>query len=313
MARIVFMGTPEFAVPSLEALASSGHEVVGAFAQPDRPVGRGHKLAPCPVKARAEALGIPVFQFEKIRCPEGVAQLAALAPDIAVTAAFGQILTQELLDIPKKGVINVHASLLPRHRGSAPINQAILMGDEKTGITIMQTERGLDTGPMFASAETPIDAGETAGQLAQRLSLMGAKLLAEKLDDILEGALTPVAQDADSATYEPMLTRDMGVLDFALTATELDRRVRGLDPWPGTYTESPLGRLKVFMVRPMPDGGKGAPGEVLVSDPKGGLIVACRDGAVELVEIQLPGGRRMAAKACLQGKAIPVGTMLGTP
>ena len=194
-ARIVFMGTPEFAVPSLDALLDAGYEVVGAFTQPDRPAGRGNKLTACPVKLRAIERGVPVFQFEKIRRPEGVAQLRALNPDVVVTAAFGQILTREILDIPTRGTVNVHASLLPAYRGSAPINWCILNGEAEAGVTIMLTDESIDTGDMLRAKSTPIGELETAGELTERLSRLGAELLAETLPDYLDGKITPVKQD----------------------------------------------------------------------------------------------------------------------
>lgn len=311
MAKVVFMGTPEFAVPSLNALMEAGHQVAGVFTQPDRPVGRGHKLAACPVKQRAEALGIPVFQYEKIRCEEGVAQLRSLQPDVAVTAAFGQILTQEILDIPKHGVINVHASLLPRHRGSAPIHYAILMGDTETGVTLMQTERGLDTGPMFTRCVTPIGADEDVETLTERLSQMGAGLLRDSLEDILSGKLSPVPQDESEATYEPMLKREMGQIDWQLSAGDLVRRVRALNPWPGVYTECPYGRMKVYRASALEENGGAAPGTVLAASPREGLTVACGEGALRILELQLPNAKRMAAGACLAGKPMDAGTLLG--
>lgn len=311
MARVVFMGTPEFAVPSLDALLDTGYEVVGVFTQPDRPVGRGHKLAACPVKARALERGCEVFQFEKLRSPEGVAQLKALEPDVAVTAAFGQILTQELLDVPKRGVVNVHASLLPRHRGSAPINWCILQGERTAGVTTMLTARGIDTGDMLLSAETEIGELETAGELTVRLAKLGAELLTETLEKYLSGELTSVPQDETQATYEPMLDKDMALIDWTRPATELACQVRGLNPWPCAFTDTPAGRLKVYLARPADGNGGAAPGTVVASGAREGLIVACGTGCLELLEIQAPNAKRMAAKAYLMGKKIDVGTRFG--
>ena len=205
------MGTPEFAVPSLKALTDDDrYDIVGVITQPDRPAGRGKKLTACPVKQFALEHGLPVYQFERLRKPEGVEQLKALAPDVVITAAFGQILTQALLDIPRFGTLNVHASLLPRHRGSAPINWCILMGERETGVTIMRTDVGMDTGDILRSAATPIGELETAGELTDRLCALGAGLLAETLPDYLEGRIDPIPQDNDTATYEPMLDKAMG-------------------------------------------------------------------------------------------------------
>ena len=311
MTRVVFMGTPEFAVPSLDALCDAGYDVVGAFTQPDRPAGRGKKLTACPVKQRALERGIPVYQFDRIRRPEGVAQLRELRPDVVVTAAFGQILTQEILDIPARGTINVHASLLPKHRGSAPINWCILMGDAQTGVTIMRTDIGIDTGDMLVSRSTAIGELETAGELTGRLSVLGAELLAEVLPKYLSGEIVPVAQDASEATYEPMLKKEMGEIDWTQSAEVIARQVRGLNPWPGASTGMAAGRLKLYLARAVQTGSDAAPGTVIVSGPKAGLMVKCGEGALEILEMQAPNARRMAAKAYLMGKRIDVGTRLG--
>ncbi len=309
MTRVVFMGTPQFAVPSLEALARGGYDIVGVFTQPDRPAGRGKKLTACPVKEKALALGLPVFQFEKIRRPEGVAQLRALAPDVAVTAAFGQILTQELLDIPVHGVVNVHASLLPGYRGPAPINWALVNGETEAGVTIMRTDAGIDTGDILRARSTPVGALETAGELTERLSALGAALLAETLPDYLAGRIVPVKQDPDRASYQPMLDKTMGEIDWTLSAREIANRVRGLNPWPCAYTDMPEGRLKLYLAKAVD--GAGQPGAVLASGPKEGLVVACGEGALEILELQAPGGKRMAARAYLMGRKIEKGTRLG--
>ncbi len=311
MTKIVFMGTPEFAVPSLDALLDAGYDVVGAFTQPDRPVGRGHKLAACPVKARALERGCEVFQFEKVKAPEGVAQLKALAPDVIVTAAFGQILTQEILDIPQYGVVNVHASLLPRHRGSAPINWCILQGEKTAGVTTMLTARGIDTGDMLLKAETEIGELETAGELTVRLSEMGGKLLVETLEKYLSGEIKPVPQDEAASSYEPMLDKDMGIIDWTKPAQEIACQVRGLNPWPCAMTELPGGKLKVYLAKPADMSSDAAPGTVIASGAKEGLIVSCGEGCLELIEIQAPNAKRMTAKAYLMGKKIDVGTRLG--
>ena len=311
MTKVVFMGTPEFAVPSLDALLDAGYQVVGVFTQPDRPAGRGKKLTACPVKARALERGCEVFQFEKVKTPEGVAQLKALAPDVIVTAAFGQILTQEILDIPQHGVVNVHASLLPRHRGSAPINWCILQGEKTAGVTTMLTARGIDTGDMLLKAETEIGELETAGELTVRLSEMGGKLLVETLEKYLSGEIKPIPQDEAASTYEPMLDRDMGVIDWTKSANEIACQVRGLNPWPCAVTEYEAGKLKVYLAKAMDQASDAAPGTVIASGAKEGLIVACGEGCLELMEIQAPNAKRMTAKAYLMGKKIDVGTRLG--
>ena len=307
--RVVFMGTPEFAVPSLKALAEDGrYDIVGVITQPDRPAGRGNRLTACPVKQFALEKGLSVYQFERIRRPEGVEQMKALAPDVCVTAAFGQILTQELLDIPVHGTVNVHASLLPKHRGSAPINWCILMGERETGVTIMRTDAGIDTGDMLKSASTPIGELETAGELTARLSELGARLLADTLPDYLEGRIEPVPQDHDAASYQPMLDKAMGEVDWTQSAAALACRVRGLNPWPCAYTDLDGGRLKLYLARAVDCNVNAAPGTVIASSPKEGLVVRCGEGALEILEMQAPGGKRMAAKAYLMGKKIEVGT-----
>lgn len=311
MTRVVFMGTPEFAVPSLNALLDAGYEVAGVFTQPDRPAGRGNRLTACPVKVRALERGCEVFQFEKVKTPEGVAQLKALQPDVIVTAAFGQILTQEILDIPRHGVVNVHASLLPRHRGSAPINWCILQGEKTAGVTTMLTARGIDTGDMLLKAETEIGALETAGELTVRLADMGGKLLAETLEKYLGGEIRPIPQDEAASTYEPMLTREMGEIDWTRPAEEIACQVRGLNPWPCAYTDYAAGRLKVYLAQPVEAQTDAEPGTVIASGAKTGLIVACGAGCLELLEIQAPNARRMTAKAYLMGKKIEIGTRFG--
>ncbi len=310
--RIVFMGTPDFAVPSLKALAEDGrYEIVGVICQPDRPAGRGKKLAACPVKQAALDKGLPVYQFERIRRPEGVAQLKTLAPDVVVTAAFGQILTQELLDIPVHGTVNVHASLLPGYRGPAPINWCIVNGESETGVTIMRTDIGIDTGDILSAVSTPIGELETAGELTLRLAELGAGLLADTLPEYLSGALKPVPQDPEKASYQPMLDKAMGGIDWSLAARQIACRVRGFNPWPGAYTDMPEGRLKLLLARAVACDSDAAPGTVIASGPKEGLVVRCGEGALEVLELQAPGGKRMAAKAYLTGKKIGVGTVFG--
>ena len=304
--RIVFMGTPDFAVPSLAAIHAAGYEIVGVITQPDRPAGRGNKLTACPVKQKALELGLPVYQFERLRKQEGLDCLRALAPDICVTAAFGQILSQKLLDVPRMGTVNVHASLLPKHRGSAPINRCIQMGDTVTGVTTMLTDRGIDTGHMLLSRETPIGPEETAGELTDRLAKLGAELIVETLEKYIAGEITPVPQNHAEATHEPMMQKDDGRIDWTKSAREIDCHVRGMNPWPGAFTECSMGRMKVFKVRAA-EGVSGSAGEVLVSGAKQGLIIGSGDGAVEIVELQMPGANRMPAKAYLQGKTIPLG------
>ena len=307
--RVVFMGTPEFAVPSLKALLDAGYGVVGVFTQPDRPVGRGHKLAACPVKKLAVERGVPVYQFERLRNEEGLACLRALAPDIVVTAAFGQILSQALLDVPKMGTVNVHASLLPAYRGAAPINWCILNGETRTGVTTMLTDAGVDTGAMLLRRETDIGEVETAAELSARLSQLGAELLIETLKGYIAGEIAPTPQDERLASRQPMLKKEMGLIDWTRSAKEIACQARGLDPWPSAYTDYLGGTLKIYRARPA--AGEGEPGTVLRSSAKEGLFVACGEGALEVLEMQAPGGKRMSARAYLAGKKIEPGTKFG--
>ena len=305
--RIVFMGTPDFAVASLRALCEGGYDVVGVFTQPDRPKGRGNRVVMTPVKEYAVSRGIPVFQPQHIR-RDGLTDLQKLAPDLCVTAAFGQILSQAVLDVPPLGTINVHASLLPRHRGSAPINWAILQGDREAGVTTMMTARGIDNGDMLLRAATPIAPGETAGELTERLSVMGASLLLDTLKALENGTLTRVPQDESAMTYDPMLNKDMGVLDWTRPAAEIVSRIHGLNPWPGCTTPYEGQRLK--LLRAETAEGAGQPGEILTADPKAGLVIAAGEGAVRVMQMQAPGGKPMNPKDYLRGHPMAVGTVL---
>lgn len=308
--RVVFMGTPEFAVPSFRALLEHGCEVVGAFTQPDRPAGRGFKLAACPVKMEAERAGVPVFQFQKIRSDEGLAALTQLAPDVCVTAAFGQILSQKVLDIPKIGTVNVHASLLPAYRGAAPVNWCVIEGEQVTGVTTMMTDKGIDTGDILLQRETAILPEETAGELLTRLSVIGADLLIDTLEKIEAGSCPRVPQDAAHASYFPMLKKEMGLIDFSKDAKRIVNLVRGLNPWPGAYAMLPEGQLKIHKARSASYTGGAKPGEIVEASAKTGLVVACGGGAVEILEMQAPNAKPMTAKAYLAGKKLPVGAVL---
>ncbi len=300
--RIVFMGTPEFAVPSLERLVADGHEVCGVFTQPDRPKGRGNRLTPSPVKVCAQRHGIPVFQPERIR-RDGVEQLKALAPELCVTAAFGQILSQEILDIPPLGNINVHASLLPRHRGSAPIAHAILQGDRTAGVTTMRMDAGIDTGDILLMAETEIGETETCGELTERLSLLGAELLGETLRQLAGGTLEARKQDEAEMTYDPMLKKEMGEVDFTAPADRVKGQINGLNPWP--CASVPLGEGRLKLMRAALAEGAGRPGEVLKASAREGLVIACGTGAVRILELQAPGGKKMRAEDFLRGHEMP--------
>lgn len=305
------MGTPDFAVPSLRALVDQDYEVVGVFCQPDRPKGRGHKLAACPVKELAQSAGIPVFQPERIKREEGVAMLKACAPDLCVTAAFGQLLSQEILDIPPLGTINVHSSLLPKHRGSAPINWSIIKGDQVTGVTTMFTDKGMDTGDILLTRETPIGPAENAGELTDRLAVMGAQLLIETIRALEAGTLARIPQDHEAATYEPKMDKELGRIDWSKSAQELDWLVRGTTPWPGAFTTLGEQTIKVFELAVLSGAASGVPGEVIAADGKRGLVVSCGDHDVVLTQIQMPGAKRMNAKDYLRGHTMETGVCLG--
>ena len=297
--RIVFMGTPEFAVPSLRTLLEfPGAEVVGVFTQPDRPKGRGNKLTPSPVKQAALEAGIPVFQPERIR-KTGVEALRELKPDLCVTAAFGQILSREILEIPPLGNINVHASLLPRHRGAAPIAYAIMAGDKKTGVTTMMMDEGIDTGDILMQQETEIGESETCAELTERLGQIGAETLRATLQALTEGTLKQIPQKNEEMTYDPMLTKEMGTTDFTGSADSVRGLINGLNPWP--CVSIPWGGERLKLLRAAGAEGTGTPGEILLADPKGGLVVACGEGAVRILEVQAPGGKRMRAEDYLRG------------
>lgn len=303
------MGTPAFAVPSLSALLKAGHEVVGVFTQPDRPKGRGGKVQMSPVKELALAHSIPVFQPLKIRT-DGLDDLTALAPDLCVTAAFGQILSEAVLAVPKQGTVNVHASLLPRHRGPAPVNWAILQGDAETGVTTMLTDKGIDTGDMLLRATTPITEDDTAETLLTRLAQIGADLLLETIGRLSRGDCPREKQDEALMTYEPKLSRELGALDFSQPTRDSLLRIRAVIPWPGAYAPVANGMLKVWRAVKTESSSTAAPGTVLLANPKQGLVIATGDGAMELVEIQAPNAKRMDARAYLRGHAIDAGKPL---
>ncbi len=287
--NLVFAGTPEFARASLEALVEAGRIPIAVYTQPDRPAGRGKKLTASPVKRYALEHGIPVYQPATLRDDAAVEELRALQPDLLVVAAYGLILPQTVLDIPTHGCINVHASILPRWRGAAPIQAAILAGDETTGISLMRMTAGLDCGPVFHVADIAIGAEETAGDLHDRLAALGATTLVEKLDDIVAGRLEAVDQDDSLATYAPKIDKQDAEIDWRLPAAEVARRIRAYNPFPGAFTHAGETRLKIWSARPVD--GAGAPGEVLQFDSDA-IVVACGDGALRLDELQLPGKRR---------------------
>lgn len=305
--RIVFMGTPDFAVPSLQALIDAGHEVCAVYTQPDKPQGRKQILTAPPVKTLAIEHDIPVFQPNTLKNEDEQARLRELAPEVIIVVAYGKLLPKAVLDIPPHGCINVHGSLLPRWRGAAPIQWAVIAGDEMAGVTTMQMAEGLDTGDMLLTYETKVGEKETAGELFDRLAQSGAELLTEtlvKLDEI-----TPRPQDDAQSCYAHMLDKQMAVIDWSKSAHEIDCLIRGLNPWPIALTTLSGERLKVFAAEKA--AGNGEPGTVLEADPKKGLTVACGEGALRLTEIQLVGGKRMKATDFLRGHSLEVGVKLG--
>jgi methionyl-tRNA formyltransferase len=304
--KVVFFGSPEFAVPSLRLVAER-HEVVLAISQPDRPAGRGRSLTAPPVKQLATQLGIAVEQPVKLRDPALHDRLRALDADLFVVVAYGRLLPPALLEVPRLGPWNVHASLLPAYRGAAPIQWAVIRGETRTGVSIMRLEEGLDTGPVVALREEAIREDDTAGSLSERLSVMGAELLVEILPRITRGEAALQPQDDARATLAPLLEKRHGLLDFTLPARLVSAQARGVDPWPGPTTIFEGEPLKLF--RPQVRAGQGSPGEVLEAGPDG-LLVACGEGAVAFGELQLAGRKRLPAAAVLAGRAIPVGSRL---
>lgn len=300
--RLVFAGTPDFAVPGLETVLDSGHELLAVYTQPDRPAGRGRQLAASPVKQRALAAGVEVRQPETLRDSEVQAGLAALAPDLMIVIAYGLILPKKVLAIPAHGCWNVHASLLPRWRGAAPIQRAILAGDEETGVCLMQMAAGLDTGPVLLSEATTIEADDTGQSLHDRLGQLGAEALAEGLH-LLAGDVLPsaVAQHEAGVTYAHKLEKAESKLDWSQSAVELDRRIRAFEPWPGTEGEIAGERLRIWQARPLEKAPTAAPGTVLAAG-RDGIDVACGEGVLRVLGVQRAGGRRIGVADYLNGR-----------
>jgi len=311
----VFMGTPDFAVPSLRALAE-GPYMVTVVTQPDRPTGRGARVSPPPVKVAAEELGLPVIQPESLRDPEFRERMAAMHPDVTVLVAYGEYVAPVLLDLPRHGSINLHPSLLPRWRGSTPIQSAILAGDTETGVSIIRMDRGLDTGPIVAQRATPLGPDETHPQLSARLAALGAGLLAEVLPLWLRGEIEAVPQPEEGATMTRTLSKEDGLLDWTLGAEELSRRVRALQPWPGTYTYWGDRMLKVLLARPLEGGEAAVPGTVVALPGEGRaprVGVQTGLGLLELLQVQLAGKAPIEARALLSGYPQIAGSVLGPP
>jgi methionyl-tRNA formyltransferase len=308
--KTIFMGTPAFAVPALRALAAAENVTLVAT-NPDRPAGRGNVVAPTPVKAEAARLGIPVFQPEKARHPDAIARFAEEKPDLIVVAAYGHILPKAILDIPKYGCINVHASILPRYRGAAPINWAVARGETKTGVTIMQMDVGMDTGPMLHVREMPIGDDDTAESIYPRLAELGAQALVEALEKLHDGKLVATPQDGALATMAPMLKKEHGKADWSLAARDIRNLVRGLTPWPSvTATHGGKGLRLVSVSVVSEEGAAGAPGAIL-SAGKDGVVVACGSGALRLDVVQPEGGKPMPSGAWALGRQLKAGDLLG--
>jgi methionyl-tRNA formyltransferase len=306
--RLVFLGTPAFAVPTLERIVSAGHHVLEVVTQPDRPRGRGQHPAPPPVKEAAERLGLPVYQPERVRRPEAVERLRALAPDAMVVVGYGQIIPQSVIDIPPLGILNVHASLLPKYRGAGPIQWAILRGETRTGVTIMRIDAGLDTGDMLAKAETEIGLDENAVELGRRLSVLGADLLTETLAEFAAGNIVPEKQDDSKATHAPLLKKEDGLIDWTWPAAEVHNRIRGLQPWPGAYTTLRGQTLHIWKGRPAGQISDLPPGSILSVKP---LVVACGSLALEVLELQLEGRKRLPAPEFANGQRLKENEILG--
>ncbi|MCW5846836.1 MAG: methionyl-tRNA formyltransferase [Anaerolineae bacterium] len=309
VARIIFMGTPEFAVPCLQALIET-QTVVGVVTQPDKPAGRGHQLRPSPVKAVAEAAGIPLYQPASLRREEAAEPLRRWQPDLIVVAAFGQILRPHVLYLPPRGCLNVHASLLPRWRGASPIQHALLAGDAATGVTLMRMDEGLDTGDMYTQESLTIDPRETAATLHDRLAVLGAEMLRRRLDAILDGRLTPIPQTEAGSTYAPMIHKEDGEIDWQQDVATLDRHVRAMTPWPGAFTTWAGDTLKVVAARALAARPLGRrPGTVMWAAD--GPAVMTGEGTLLLETVQLAGKRAMAAGDFVRGRPDFIGAILG--
>ena len=307
--RIIFLGSPAFALPTLQALIDSPHEIIAVVTQPDRPAGRGHAPTPPPVKTLALANQLRVLQPERVGELEVVEQLRTLEPDVAIVAAYGQILRQRFLDLPKRGLLNVHASLLPRHRGASPIVAAILAGDAVTGVTIMEVVRALDAGPMVAKVEVPIVESDTAGSLEARLAEAGAQKLIEVLEPWASGEITPEMQDESLATYAPMLKREDALIDWSRPAVEIWRQVRAFNPWPVAYTTWEGEQLRILEASPL-DGNSGESIGTVVPD-RDGFAVQTGEGLLVVSWLQLAGKRALPADVFLRGQRGFIGAHLG--
>ena len=306
--KIIFMGTPDFAAVSLEALLSSSHQVLAVVSQPDKPVGRGKKIKLSPVKEKAIAANIPVLQPEKAKDPGFIEELKEFQADIFVVAAYGKILPEAVLNLPPYGCVNVHGSLLPKYRGAAPIQWAIINGEEKTGVTIMQMNKGMDTGDMILKRELPIQQSDTGGSLYDKMAALGAEALLSALQSIEEGAFVREKQDDSMATYAPMLTKETGHIDWSRNSKDIVNLIRGLNPWPAAYTLYEGEPLKIWEGEALSQKAQGAPGQILNTN-KNGILTATGDGAILLTRIQARGGKAMAAADYIRGHTIEEGRL----
>ena len=308
--RVVFMGTPDFSVPTLEKIIEAGHEVIGVVTQPDKAKGRGKKVIFSPVKEKALEYNLPVYQPRRAREPEFIEEMRVLNPDVMVVVAFGQILPKDILDIPKYGCVNVHASLLPKYRGAAPIQWAVINGDAVSGVTTMQMDVGLDTGDMLLKAEVPLAEDETGGSLFDKLSTLGGELLIETLIKIEAGDIHPEKQDDSQAgEYARTLDKALGKVDFTMSAAAIERLIRGLNPWPSAYTSYNGKTMKLWKAE-IVSGGEGVPGQIIGIDKKS-FTVQTGEGGLRIMELQMEGKKRMDAGAFLRGCQLSVGEMLG--
>lgn len=308
--RVIFMGTPDFSVGTLEALVQAGHEVVLAVTQPDKPKGRGGKMQYTPVKEKALEYGIPVFQPAKVREPACVEELAGYRADVIVVIAFGQILPRSILELTPYGCINVHASLLPKYRGAAPIQWALIDGETVTGVTTMQMDEGLDTGDMLLETEVPIGADETGGSLHDKLAAAGAKLCVETLKALEEGTVTPRKQGESPTKYARMLDKELGRIDWSRDAASIERLIRGLNPWPSAYTLWEGKTMKIWAAEVL-DGDSALPCGAVADVTKTGFSVQTGSGLLRILELQIPGKKRMSADAFLRGYRMEPGIRLG--
>lgn len=307
--KLVYMGTPDYAVPALKALYEAGHVISAVVTQPDKPVGRGRKIQECPVKLLAKELGLPVFQSERIKRAEAVEELKKFEADIFVVAAFGQILSKEILMMPRYGCVNIHASLLPKYRGASPIQSAVLNGDEYSGVTIMQMDEGIDTGDILFQKSIKLSENETGGSLFDRLSILGAELIVEALPAIERGDISPIRQDEKAASHTKMINKEEGRISFAKDPVSVERQIRAMNPWPSAFTYMDGRQLKIWAAKAVNESSDAAYGTVLYTD-KDSFAVSCGGGVLDILEVQLEGKKRMGVGDFLRGVSLKTGDRL---